>query len=279
MTYATLIVHAEADDDGRNRIALAAGLAGKFGALLIGVAARDLVPPVTAPMAGPVVVAALLDVQAEDIQKHMDAAEQQFRAVIGKQDQRFAWRSSIDNPAKAFVREGRAADLLVVGRQPESADSRPSRHLDPGDVLMRAGRPVLIVPPGLSHLNATRIVVAWKDSREARRAVADALPLLKRATSVLVLEICDTPSGQENAKAVVDDVADYLSRHGVTATAETRLLREASISAELLLVAEQHDAELVVAGGYAHPRLQEWVFGGLTRTLLGHFPKCCLLSH
>ncbi len=140
-------------------------------------------------------------------------------------------------------------------------------------------RPVLIVPPGLSHLDATCIVVAWKDSREARRAVADALPLLKRATSVLVLEICNTPGDQEDAKAVVDDVADYLSRHGVAAAAETRLLREASVSAELLLVAEQHGAELVVAGGYAHPRLQEWAFGGLTRTLLGHFPKCCLLSH
>ena len=279
MTYATLIVQAEADDDGKARIALAAGLAGQFGALLIGVAARDLVPPVTAPLAGPVVVAALLTGQAEDIQKHLDAAEQQFRAVTGKQDQRFAWRSSIDNPAKAFAREGRAADLLIVGRQPESAGSRPSRHLDPGEVLMRAGRPVLIVPPGLSHLDAARIVVAWKDSREACRAVADALPLLKRATSVLVLEIYGTPGDQEDAKAAVDDVAGYLSRHGVAATAETRLLREASVSAELLLAAEQHGAELVVAGGYAHPRLQEWVFGGLTRTLLGHFPKCCLLSH
>jgi len=279
MTYATLIVHAEADDDGRARIALAAGLAGQFGALLIGVAVRDLVPPMTAPMAGPAVVAALLAGQAEDIQKHLDVAEQQFRAVTGKQDQRSAWRSSIDNPAKAFARAGRAADLLVVGRQPESADRRPSRHLDAGKVLMRAGRPVLIVPPGLSHLDVTRIVVAWKDSREARHAVADALPLLKRATSVLVLEICDTPSDQESAKAVVDDVADYLSRHGVTAVAETRLLREAAVSAELLLAAEQHNAELIVAGGYAHPRLQEWVFGGLTRTLLGHFPKCCLLSH
>ena len=279
MTYATLIVQAEADDDGKARIALAAGLAGQFGALLIGVAARDLVPPVTAPLAGPVVIAALLAGQAEDIQKHLDAAEQQFRAVMGKQDRHFAWRSSIDNPAKAFAREGCAADLLVVGRQPESSGSRPSRNLDPGDVLMRAGRPVLIVPPGLSHLDATRIVVAWKDSREARRAVADALPLLKRAASVLVLQICDTAAEQHDVQPAAGDVADYLSRHGVTATAETRLLREGSVSAELLLAAERHGAELVVAGGYAHPRLQEWVFGGLTRTLLGHFPKCCLLSH
>ena len=279
MTYATLIVQADADEDGKARIALAAGLARDFGAMLIGVAARDLMPPVTAPVAGPVVVAALLATQEGDIRKQLDAAEQQFRAAAAKQDQRLSWRSEIDDPAKVFAREGRAADLLVVGRRPESASSHPSRHMDPGEILMRAGRPSLVVPPGLSHLDAAHVVVAWRDSREARRAVADALPLLKRATSVLVLEVCDTVIDQEDTKAVVDDVADYLSRHGVAATAETRLLREASVSAELLLAAEQRGAELVVAGGYAHSRLQEWVFGGLTRTLLGHFPKCCLLSH
>jgi len=279
MTYATLIVQADADEDGRARIALAAGVARQFGALLIGVAARDLMPPVTAPVVGPVVVAALLATQEKDIRKHLDAAEQQFWAATAKQDQRTSWRSAIDNPARVFARESRAADLIVVGRRPESAGSQPSRHTDPGDVLMRAGRPVLVVPPGLSHLDAAHVVVAWKDSREARRAVADALPLLKRATSVLVLEICDTTSDQENAKGAGEDVAEHLSRHGVAAAAETRLLREGSVSAELLLAAEQRGAELVVAGGYAHSRFQEWVFGGLTKALLGHFPKCCLLSH
>jgi nucleotide-binding universal stress UspA family protein len=279
MTYATLIVQADADEDGKARIALAAGVARQYGALLIGVAARDIVPPMTAPVAGPAVVAALLATQDKDIEKQLDAAEQQFRAIAAKQDQRFSWRSAIDNPAKVFARESRTADLLVVGRRPESASSQPSRHIDPGDVLMRAGRPVLVVPPGLSHLDAAHVVVAWKDSREARRAVADALPLLKLAASVLVLEICDTTSDQEDAKGAVKDVADYLSRQGVAATAETRLLREGSVSAELLLAAEQRGAELVVAGGYAHSRFQEWVFGGLTRALLGHFPKCCLLSH
>ena len=279
MTYATLIVQADADEDGRARIALAAGLAHRFDALLIGVAARDLMAPVTAPFAGPVVVADLLAIEETEIRTHLDAVEQQFRDIAAKQNQRSAWRSAMDDPAKVFARESRAADLLVLGRRPESASGRPSRHVDPGDVLMRAGRPVLIVPPGLSHLDAAHVIVAWKDSREARRAIADALPLLKRATSVLVLEICDTTSDQEHAKGAIEDVAAYLSRHGVAASAETRVLREGSVLAELLVAAEQHRAELVVAGGYAHSRFQEWVFGGLTRALLSQFPKCILLSH
>ena len=279
MTYATLIVQADADEDGRARIALAAGLARQFDALLIGLAARDLMPPMTAPMAGPVAVATLLANEEREIRTYLQAAEQQFRDVATTENQRCAWRSAMNDPARVFTRESRIADLLVVGRKPESAGSQPSRHLDPGDVVMRAGRPVLIVPPGLSHLDAAHVIVAWKDSREARRAVADALPLLKRATSVLVLEICDVNDDQEKAKGAADDVVDYLSRHGVDASAETRLLREGSVSAELLLAAEHRGAELVVAGGYAHSRFQEWVFGGLTKALLGHFPKCCLLSH
>lgn len=117
-----------------------------------------------------------------------------------------------------------------------------------------------------------------KDSLEARRAVADAMPFLTRAVGVFVLQVCDDASEQEFAAEIVRDVAAYLTGHGVAATGEARLLREATVSAELLLAAEQQRAELVVAGGYAHSRLQEWVFGGLTRTLLGHFPKCCLLS-
>ena len=194
--------------------------------------------------------------------------------VLANMDVRTVGESDA-GPEGVRLTRAEEADLLVVGRRPESASSHPSRHIDPGDVLMRAGRPVLVVPPGLSHLDTAHVVVAWKDSREARRAVADALPLLKRATNVLVLEICDTTSDQENAKGAGEDVADYLSRHGVAAASETRLLREGSVSAELLLAAEQRGAELVVAGGYAHSRYQEWVFGGLTRALLGHLNAAC----
>ena len=279
MAYATLVVHAEANDDAKGRIALAAELARQAGAMLVGIAARDLVPPVSAPVAGPVVITALLNTQEEEIKADLAAAEQQFRAVLDKQDQPIAWRSVIGDPAEVLAHEGRVADLIVVGRRPEGMSASRTRHPDPGNVLMRAGRPVLLVPPGLSHLDTTTIIVAWKDSREARRAVTDALPLLARAANVQVIEICHSAIEQKEARTGVEDVAAFLVRHGCAATAEARLLREASVSAELLLVAEQHGAGLIVAGGYGHSRLQEWAFGGLTRTLLHHAPKCCLLSH
>lgn len=279
MIYATLIVQAGADQDDRARITPAVGLARQFGALLIDVAARDLRPPVTAPIARPAVVLALLATQEKNLLEHLNAAERQFRAIADKPNQRFSWRSPINNPAQVFARESRAANLLVVGRRPESAPGQPYRQIDPHDVLMQAGRPVLVAPLGLSHLEAARVMIAWNNSREARRAVADALQLLKLATGVLILETCDTAQDQENAKGAIKDVADYMSRHGVAATAEIRLLRKGSVSAQLLLAAVQRGAEVVVAGGYAHSRYQDWVFGGLTRALLGHFPKSCLVSH
>jgi nucleotide-binding universal stress UspA family protein len=74
-------------------------------------------------------------------------------------------------------------------------------------------------------------------------------------------------------------VVDHLSRHGVAARAEVRTQRERSVADELILVAEVQGADLIVAGGYGHARLREWAFGGVTRDLLRHSPKCCLLTH
>ena len=277
MDYRTLMVQAEAGDDASGGVELALGLAVQFDALLVGVAARDLIPMMTVP-GGSLAPGALLAAQEQDIQADLDATEQQFRALAETRHVRTEWRSTIGDPVAFLVREARAADLLVLGRRPERGSVSWSRHADPGDVLMRAGRPVLIVPPGLSTLDAERVVIAWKDGPEARRAVADAMPFLTRAVSVLVLEVCDDAAEQALAADAVRDVAAYLTRHGIAATGEARLLREATVSAELLLAAEQQGGELIVAGGYAHSRLRERVFGGLTRTLLGSFPKCCLLS-
>ena len=277
MDYKTLVVQAEADDDGRSRVQLALALAIRFDAMLVGTAARALLPLMTLPGGSPG-TATLLAAEEDDIRAGLDAAERRFRALAAVTHARIGWRSKIADPAEILALEARTADLVVVGRRPERDDAGWSRHADPGAVLMRAGRPILVVPPGVSSLNTDHIVIAWKDSLEARRAVVDAMPFLTRAASVLVLQVCHDEGERERAAAIVPAVAAYLITHGVAATGEARLLREATVSAELLLAMEQRRAELVVAGGYAHSRLQEWVFGGLTKTLLGHFPKCCLLS-
>jgi nucleotide-binding universal stress UspA family protein len=143
---------------------------------------------------------------------------------------------------------------------------------------LRAGRPVLAVPNGVDSLKAERVVIAWKDTREARRALRDSLPLIREAVSVAVVEILDRGS-EMPAHTPINDVARYLARHRIAATVRQPEHATGSIAGELLRVARKIDADLIVTGGYGHSRLGEWIFGGVTQGLLAASPICCLLSH
>ena len=105
----------------------------------------------------------------------------------------------------------------------------------------------------------------------------DALPFLQLAKEVLILGIDE---GQpETAKAHLSDVAAYLCRHGVAATREVWRQPRGPVAAVILHVVREEDADLIVAGGYGHTRLGEWIFGGVTHELLASSPVCCMLSH
>jgi nucleotide-binding universal stress UspA family protein len=146
--------------------------------------------------------------------------------------------------------------------------------VSPGDFLLTSGRPVLVAPPQVDTLSARCIVVGWKDTREARRAVRDSLPLLATADEVFVIAV-----GTETALESAQDVAAYLARHGIERTTTLKLEPAGSIAEEILNTAARVGADLVVSGAYGRSRLREWTFGGVTRELLGHAPVCCLLSH
>jgi nucleotide-binding universal stress UspA family protein len=129
-------------------------------------------------------------------------------------------------------------------------------------------------------LKVASVVVAWKDTREACRAVSDALPFLQRAQTVHLVEICDSKDAAPAATTRLADVAGYLLRHSVNATVSVGINEEDATAAHYLLdVAERHDADLIVAGAYGHSRFQEWVFGGFTRALLAQTARAVLFSH
>ena len=142
---------------------------------------------------------------------------------------------------------------------------------------MRSGRPVLIVPEFTPKPWFDRVVIAWKDKREARRAIADALPLLKIATKIIVVEVADEDA-MEEARLRVEDVVAWLGRHGLTAMAAVTP-RDGDDSKSLAAFANLNGAELLVAGAYGHGRVREWAFGGMTRDLLFHEDRMVLLSH
>jgi nucleotide-binding universal stress UspA family protein len=135
----------------------------------------------------------------------------------------------------------------------------------------------LIVPDAVASLRAEHVVIGWKDTREARRAVQDALGFLREAIRVTVVETCQ--SGEEAAaQEHIDDVARYLTRHLIGGGPRVIIHQEGSGAAQLIRLAQDEGADLIVTGAYGHSRLGE-VFGGMTRDLLASSPVCCLMSH
>jgi nucleotide-binding universal stress UspA family protein len=276
MSYKVLMAHLDLDDDGDGRLSVAAELAGRFDAALIGVSAW--VPPPAFSVDGTVIesVPDMADLQVmEDL---LEARGNTFRAVAGKAARPAEWRSALELPSEFVVREMRAADLMILGgtRHPVLRD--PYRCVDPGAVLLRAGRPILLVPPGVTSLSGKRIAIAWKDTREARRAIGDALPFLQTAETVAVVEFCE--QGEEaSAQHHLEDVMQFLVRHGVRTAYQRVRPIDVTVTKSLLHFVQDDAIDLIVAGGYGHTRLGEWIFGGVTHDLLTSSPVCCLLSH
>jgi nucleotide-binding universal stress UspA family protein len=260
MSYAVMMVHVDVDDDSDARLRLAAELAKRFSATLIGMSAA-LVPAESADGR----IAALLAGREAAFGKAAEAAGVKHE-----------WRSDNDLPDEAIARVARAADLVIVGRVAPSASVL--RAADAGRVALRTGRPVLVVPPTVEHLRAERIVIGWKDAREARRAVQDALPFLHEASHVRVVEVAEA-NDEARAQRRLADVAHYLMRHRVAAETKVVTGADDDVGGALMRIAAEDGADLIVAGAYGQSRLGEWVFGGATRSLLSHCQVCCLFSH
>jgi nucleotide-binding universal stress UspA family protein len=204
----------------------------------------------------------------------LEFAGNRFRSAAGE-GREVEWRSAIDFPTETLINEARCADLVLV-QKTKSNDIY--RLLDPGAAILGAGRPVLVVPAGTKSLTGEHVLVAWKDTREARRAVWDALPFLREAGRVTVTEICEDER-VDAARHSVNDVAGYLARHGIKAEARVKIRAHGSAADQIIRLAEDDGVDLMVAGAYGHSRLNEWVFGGMTRDLLASSPICCLMSH
>jgi nucleotide-binding universal stress UspA family protein len=275
MSYAALMVYVDVDGIPEQRVRIASELAAKFDAALIGFSARAVPPPFVAEDA-----IIELTTEAADIKKMHKALAKRgnwFRSIVGTDRQDIEWRTTLDLPCDALAREARCADLVIIGQQSPGRHDR-HRTLDPGEVLLKLGRPALLVAPGVASLRAEHVVVAWKDTREARRAVLDAIPFLSAAKRVSVVEVCSRDE-ERNALARIGDVVRYLARHRITADPRPILHRDRSDADHLLQFALNEDADLLVAGAYGHSRLGEWIFGGMTQHILASSPLCCLMSH
>jgi nucleotide-binding universal stress UspA family protein len=275
LAFSTLLACMRFDRPNAALLSVVSDTAERFGSFVIGLVAKQASAHVPSSVAGP------FEPPEHDLQafmEHASAAETEFRTSLSKVG-KLEWRPQLTfGPVSEHIaNEARSADLVVapIDDRDESLFSSGQMHLC--DLLLRLGRPVLAVPSGASGLELNEVLVCWKDSREARRAVADALPMLQVSKRVDVVEIVEA-GGVDQSRRRLDSVGDWLARNGV----ESHCSAEVSTGAEarqLAAIARDLGVNLIVAGAFGHSRLRERAFGGVTKNLLLGADCCVLASH
>ncbi len=275
MTYATVMVSLALDESNEARLEAAGQIAERFDSGIVGIAAAQFSPPVYFTSGEQ--AQNLIDQGQALIKKRMSELEVQFREATKNRAKYVEWRCAIDFPARYILQEARCADVIVSGGQ-SNALSDPFALASPKDLVMQAGRPLLIAPDNVSWLDLRSVLMAWKDTPEARRAIAYSLPMLRKAKEVTVAEIVEAGDNRSAAVSRVRDVVAWLSRHGVSAS-EVVPEDGGDVIAQLDAIAANVGAGVVVAGAYGHSRFRELILGGMTRHLMTQSSRCVLLSH
>lgn len=274
MSYKTLLVHVDGSRQNDARVAFALDMARTHNAHLVGayVVCQEMFRPLLrrdAPLSLPA-----LEAQAAE---RMTAAHERFVAAAQRAGCTFEWQTPPGDALEAATLHARHADLVIASQEdPDDPDSHVARDFIE-DLVMEAGRPVIVLPHASRIASfGQNVVIGWDGSREAARAVVDALPLLKRARFVTVSTVEKHPNPDEPSGI---DISGYLERQGVRAGfTSTQRISGMSTGATLLDQCSAVHADLLVMGAYAHARALERVLGGVTRTLLQTMTTPVLMS-
>jgi nucleotide-binding universal stress UspA family protein len=273
--YKTLLVHLDAGSTIARRLDYAIGVARPSGAHVACLFALDAVPePSASHEARRLVREARQKMHAEMLAAARQAYDE-CRRRTGYE--RIEWRTTAADALGAVALHARYADLVVIGQQEADAPSGVGKAFE-RDLPLAAGKPVLAVPYAFEPRQTGRVLVAWNASREAARAVSDALPLLRRARHVHVVAVNASATARGHGEEPGADIGLFLTRHGVKVTV-ARMDTDIEVGAFLLSRAFDLEADLIVSGAWGHSRLQETVLGGVTRTLLSSMTVPVLLSH
>ena len=284
MSLKDILVHVDASRGHEARLRLAAALARRHQAHLTGL---FILEPMAVGSLGALGGADGAEAETFQIMQdkyraarlelgtHLAAA---FRSEADRAGIAAEWRAVEGEAAATMTLQTRYADLAVLGQA--DPDQPGASAAVPEAVLLGAGRPVLVVPYiGAGDTIGRRVLVAWNATREAARAVNDALPLLVDADRVTVLSINPTRGIAGASDHAAGDLAHHLARHGVKAEAEYTVAEDISVGDVILSRAADFGSDLIVMGGYGHSRAREFVLGGATRSLFQHMTVPVLLSH
>lgn len=278
MALKDIMVLVDSSAHSADRLDVAIKLATDHDAHLTGLFVRMVphVPQFVMSQLGPEVQ----DVQRKYAQDAARAAHKIFEDKVRAAGIRAEWRAVEGDLVDTVCLHAKYTDMVVMGQRDTSDDAMDGEDGLVDHVVLEAGRPVLVVPyAGKFKTIGSKVVLAWNASREATRAVNDAMPLLQKAREVEVLAI--NPRGGRAGHGDVPgaDISLHLARHGVKANAEHIFSDDVDPGAMLLSRAADAGADLIVMGAYGRSRLRELVLGGATRHLLRHMTVPVLMAH
>ena len=279
MPFKSIAVFVEPTSAGEARTSYAARMASHHGAHLIGI---FVVPSISGGSPAECFVQGRQAVRQVIAGHHakeaaaIDAAKRSFSAACTREDIGFEFRflNQGDFHDGAALNSLHTDLVIVGGARPGGLPSDWSAEA----LVLATGVPFLLLPEPWTGAAAEHVVVAWNASREARRAIADALPFLTGAKSVTVL-VVDPERNPRHGEEPGADVARYLIRHGAKVVVEQVQSQGQPIARIILNYAERHDTDLIVVGAYSHPRTTEMIFGGVTRSLLRDAAVPLLIAH
>ena len=276
MSYKTIMVHLDAGRRRRERLDLAFNLAERFDAHLVGFFGLEVLLMPATPEAGP----ALYQEMVKQRRSLAAKAEDEFRGKMHKEQYtgKSEWRATLDDGFAALELHAKYADLVIAGQpEPEGDGVSPwFAHR----LVMSIGRPVLYVPfAGRFEDCGKRVLVPWNASREAARAVNDALPLLREAEETEVVTFDPEKVFLDDDGLPDPDMGAYLARHGAKVSIAAQRTSIDDTGALILSRAADNASDLIVMGAYGHSRLREMVLGGATREIFKAMTVPTLMSH
>lgn len=280
MSYKTILVHVDGSPHAAARIEMAIALARSQDAHLVGAALSGLTADyyrnINMTFGGPLSGEELQRIRA-DSEHALDRFEAQVRHAGISYERRY----SDDDSAAGLVLQARYADLVVLSQSDPGEQVFALGAQLPEHLALHGGRPVLLVPYAGSYaLPQRHALVAWDGSRAATRAMTDALPLLRTCARVSVVVYDQSSRYGAHGAQPGADAALYLARHGL----QVEVLRQATapgvdVGNDLLSLAADSGADLLVMGAYGHQRWREIVLGGVTRRVLQSMTLPVLMAH
>lgn len=252
-------------------VALTGRLSARLEVLHIKTDPYDMIPVGVEGMTG-AIIDDIVEAATKAIEERRNLARVAYDNACASSGQSVSWKEVVGRSSKMLSIASRFADLLVLA-QPD--DQSANTLFDAADTAMfESGRPVVFVPSAVSAVIGNRIMVAWNGSTQAALAVTAALPLLRLAGQVDVVQI-----GDIDKDAPASELALYLALHGVKIQTHAIDLGLRDIGGALIDAAERFESDLIVMGTYGHSRFRERILGGATRELLKNSPWPIFAMH